>query len=258
MRRDDYTSTGGGEGRFQATHWSAIEEVRKGQEGCARALIGDLLTTYWKPVYCYLRHRGYDNEEAKDLTQGFFHEVVLGRDLIQRADRKKGRFRTLLLQALDRYLVSVHRRKTARKRIPPEKLIPLEAVDLCELPRTFNDLSPEEAFHYAWVASLLDRMILEVRRECCQRGRETHWKLFHDRVLQPIITGKDSPSLEELCDKYGVDATTRVSKMVFLVKMRFQAALKRLLRQSVACETEINAEMQELMRFLAKGQEYRR
>jgi RNA polymerase sigma-70 factor (ECF subfamily) len=257
MRRGDYTSIGGNDGRFQATHWTAIEEVHKGQGRRAQILLGDLLTTYWKPVYCYLRHRGYDNEQAKDLTQSFFQEVVLGRDLIQRADRTKGRFRTLLLRALDRYLVSVHRKETAQKRIPPEKLMPLEAADLRELPEAFDGLDPEEAFHYAWVSNLLDRMILEVKRECCQRGRETHWNLFHERILQPIITGKASPSLEELCRKYDVDATTRASKMVFLVKTRFQAALKRLLRQSVASEAQVDEEMRELMRFLAKRPEYK-
>jgi len=34
--------------------------------------MGEMLKTYWKPVYCYLRCKGYDNEQAKDLTQGFF------------------------------------------------------------------------------------------------------------------------------------------------------------------------------------------
>jgi len=257
MNREEYTSIGGDQRSFQTTCWTAIEEVRAGHARDAQGLIGELLTVYWKPVYCYLRHRGYHNEEAKDLTQGFFREVVLGRELIQRADRTKGRFRTLLLRALDRYLVSVHRKETARKRIPPEKLIPLEAANLSELPGAFNDLNAEGVFHYAWVSNLLDRMIVEVRRECRRRGRETHWNLFHDRVLHPIITGAESPSLEELCRKYGVDATAKASNMIFLVKRRFQAALKRLLRQSVASEAQINEEMLELMKFLAKGRQYR-
>ena len=38
-------------------------------------------------------------EDTKDLTQGFFHEVVLDRNLIQRADQVKGRFRSFLLHA---------------------------------------------------------------------------------------------------------------------------------------------------------------
>ena len=39
-------------------------------------IVDRLLRRYWKPVYCYLRHKGYSNENAKDLTQGFFETVA--------------------------------------------------------------------------------------------------------------------------------------------------------------------------------------
>jgi RNA polymerase sigma-70 factor (ECF subfamily) len=256
MSHEEYTSIGGGQQRFQTTRWTAIEQVRSGRNAHAKRLVGELLDAYWKPVYCYLRHRGYNNEEAKDLTQGFFHEVVLGRELIQRADRAKGRFRTLLLRALDRYLVSMHRKRTARKRIPQERIVSLEDKDLGELPETIGGLSCEDAFHYAWVSELLDRMLLDVEAECRQRGMTTHWGLFHDRILHPIVTGTAPPSLEVLCCRHRVDATTKASNMIFAVKRRFQAALKRLLRESVASEVEVREEIRDLAEFLAKGRQY--
>ncbi len=256
MKSDEYTSIGGSRSTFQTTHWTAIERIRSDDDIRNGALVADLLRTYWKPVYCYLRHKGYDNEQAKDLTQGFFHEVVLGRELIQQADRAKGRFRTLLLRALDRYLVSAHRKKTARKRIPQDRIIPLEDSTFHELPAAAGNLNSEEVFHYTWVCELLDRLLGEVEAECRQRGMAMHWDLFHDRVLHPIITCTEPPPLEQLCRKYGVDVTTKASNMIFSVKRRFQAAMKRLLRKSVASEAQINEEMLELMKFLAKGRQY--
>src|SRR5512136_3003846 len=95
----DQTDMGGTAETFLTTHWSLIEGVQKHADP-DRALIGLLLERYWKPVYCYLRRKGYKNEDAKDLTQGFLHEVVLDRQLIQRADPAKGRFRSFLLHAL--------------------------------------------------------------------------------------------------------------------------------------------------------------
>ena len=256
MKSDEYTSMGGALGSFQATHWTAIERIGSGDDICSAALVADLLRTYWKPVYCYLRHKGYENELAKDLTQGFFQEVVLGRELIQQADRKKGRFRTLLLRVLDRYLVSVHRKDTARKRIPQDRLISLEDFNFHELPETAGNLNSEEIFHYTWVCELLDHLLEEVETECRQRGMAMHWDLFHDRVLSPIIICTESPPLEELCHKYGVASTVKASNMIFSVKRRFRAAMKRLLRKSVASEAQINEEMLELMKFLAKGRQY--
>jgi RNA polymerase sigma-70 factor (ECF subfamily) len=253
MKSDGYTSIGETRGSFQTTHWTAIEQIRSNEDMSSKALVGDLLKSYWKPVYCYLRHKGYNSEQAKDLTQGFFHEVVLGRELIQRADRTRGRFRTLLLRALDRYLVSVHRKETAQKRIPQDKLISMEDTIYGELPEAAGNLNSDEIFHYTWVCELLDRMLEEVEAECRQIGMEVHWDMFSDRVLHPILASTEPLGLEELCRKYGIDATTKASSMIFAVKRRFQAAAKRLLRESVSSEQEIDEEMLELMKFLAKG-----
>ena len=122
MKYNGHTEMGGPGGKFGTTQWTAIGKIHS-DDAHRRDLVGDLLDKYWKPVYCYLRHKGYDNEQAKDLTQGFFNEVVLGRKLIQQADKAKGRFRTFLLFALERHLKSVHRKKTAKKRIPESRVI---------------------------------------------------------------------------------------------------------------------------------------
>lgn len=92
MRPHDYTDMGGTGEVFLTTHWSLIEDI-KSKEDRNEALISLLLERYWKPVYCYLRQKGHNNEQAKDLTQDFFHEVVLNRNLLGRAEQCKGRFR---------------------------------------------------------------------------------------------------------------------------------------------------------------------
>ncbi len=84
---------------------------------------------YWKPVYSYIRCKGYPTEEAEDLTQGFFHEIVLGRGLVQQADGKRGRFRTFLLRCLNRYLADVFRTERTKRHMPPGGLRSLETVN---------------------------------------------------------------------------------------------------------------------------------
>jgi RNA polymerase sigma-70 factor (ECF subfamily) len=256
MKSDQYTSIGEARGSFQTTHWTAIETIKSDDDIISKALIGDLLKNYWKPVYCYLRHKGYDNEQAKDLTQSFFHEVVLGRELIIRADHTKGRFRNLLLTALDRYLVSMHRKETTCKRIPQNKLISLEDAGFKELPAVVDNMNSGEVFQYTWVCEMLDRILEKVEIECRQRGMAMHWSLFYDRVLLPAVTCTKSPSLAELCRKYGVHATTKASSMIFTVKKRIQAATRCLLSESVASEHEIDEEVVELLKFLLEGRQY--
>ena len=130
MKFHDQTDMGGTREAFLTTHWSLIEGIKDGSDKDG-ALIGLLLRTYWKPAYCYLRHKGYDNERAKDLTQDFFHEVVLNRHLVGRADKDKGRFRAFLLYALNQYLINQDRDKRAQKRIPRGSLA---SLDMAELP----------------------------------------------------------------------------------------------------------------------------
>ena len=68
MRPDDYTDMGDTRETFLTTHWSLIDEVSSSDLDKNRALLGLLLSKYWKPVYCYLRRKGYNNEKAKDVS----------------------------------------------------------------------------------------------------------------------------------------------------------------------------------------------
>jgi DNA-directed RNA polymerase specialized sigma24 family protein len=252
------TSMGGKGGRFQTTHWTAIKAMRSADSTQARVLLGELLQRYWKPVYCYLRRRGFDNDQAKDLTQSFFQEVVLDGRLLRSADPAKGRFRTLLLTALDRYLASEYRKRTAQKRLPRDGLIPLEWAQMAELPTAVQNLTCEDSFHYTWVTELLDALLAEVEEECVYRGMELHWTLFYERVVQPILEDRSPPPLADLCFRHGIDEATRASNMIFTVKKRFQRALRRHLRHSVTDKTEVDEEMQALAQFLDRRRQYDR
>ena len=143
MGLDEHTKMGTDQARFLTTRWTLIEDVANNKDN-DHVLIGKLLNNYWKPVYCYLRRLGYDNEEAKDLTQAFFHEVVLGRGLFQRADKSQGRFRSFLLVALKRYVANVRDKEFAQKRIQKSKLVPLDMVNESGFSALRTELTPEE------------------------------------------------------------------------------------------------------------------
>jgi len=245
----DYTDMGGTGAAFLTTHWSLVEKASGDQENENRALIEALLKRYWKPVYCYLRRKGHSNEDAKDLTQGFFHEVVLGHHLFEKADQSKGRFRSYLLMALDRYVRNVRQKQDAQKRIPKEKLVALEEMDISELPAVVSELSEEEVFNYTWVSTLLERVLDRVKEQCQQDGMSTHWRLFRDRVLRPILESADPPGLKELCETYAIKDTGKASNMIITVKRRFQAAMETHLRDLVTSDDQVQGEMEEIRRF---------
>ncbi len=252
MKPKDQTDMGGLRESFLTTHWSLIEGIKKHQDK-DRSLISLLLERYWKPVYCYLRRKGYRNEEAKDLTQGFFHEIVLNRHLVDRADASKGRFRTFLLHALDQFLIDRMRRESAQKHIPKEKLIPLDMSHPPELPQTILERSPEDCFAYAWKSDLLDRTLAQIRAECEQRDQHTHWDLFHDKVLGPMLYDREDEPMKAICTRYGVANESAAFNMLLTVKRRFKTALRRNLASTVAVEDDIDAEWMDILSFFGKN-----
>jgi DNA-directed RNA polymerase specialized sigma24 family protein len=252
MGRDDYTDMGGAEEAFLTTHWSIVEGVASADEGNSRALIESLLDHYWKPVYCYLRRKGRTNDEAKDLTQGFFHEVVLERHLVEKADPEKGRFRSFLLMALNRYLANVRKHDERQRRTPRGKLVPLHMVEPPELSQMAAQANPDDCFNYAWVSALLERVVEDVESNCHREGKTVHWHLFNDRVLAPIMNRTEAVSLKEICAKYGIEDEAKGSNMIVTVKRHFQRLLREHLRKSVLSDDLLAEELNAIKQFFPK------
>ena len=252
-KRRDGTSMGGTRDRFQTTLWTEIANAKTLDETRRREAVNELIQKYWKPVYCYLRRKGRSNESAKDMTQGFFHEVVLGRKLIQQADQAKGRFRTFLLTALDRYATDVYYKETAGKRSSKAQIMPLETNDVASLLETQSKSKPDEVFNYAWASEILDQVLAKVKEDCFKAGRETYWNVFYAKVVTPIICGAETPELRELCVKYGIEDQAKASNMIAYVKGRFRSTMKRYLRQFVQSDSEVENEFNEIFSILSQS-----
>lgn len=242
---------GGIRDKFLSTHWSLVKGIKQ-QEDRKRALMDLLIQRYWKPVYCYLRRKGYPDEQAKDLTQGFFHEVVLSRHLIERADPALGSFRSLLLHALGQYLIDENRKEATGKRIPKDKLVPLDTQDTEILAESIQAFDPEESFNYVWKMDLLDRALNEVKENYMSQGMETHWRLFHDHVLAPTLQGREPSPLKDVLSQYDLENTTVASHMLTTVKRRLQNVLRKQVRQMALTSAAVEEELQEIQKFFQK------
>ena len=109
---------GAGEPReFVTTRWSLILSAAHfgSEEQRVRDALAELCRTYWRPIFSFVRGRGYSIEDAQDLTQDFF-VTILKNDWLQHADRNRGRFRSLLLRSLQNFLINAAEKSHARKR----------------------------------------------------------------------------------------------------------------------------------------------
>lgn len=251
MKRHDTTDLGGGNRAFEETWWTEILHARSPDTQVRRRAVANISARYWKPVYSYVRCRRIDPEKAKDLVQGFFAKVVLGRNLIGRADPAEGRFRTYLLTALDRYMKSVHRETSAKKRAPEGGLLHLEGFEDPALFEPVDCSTPEMAFHRQWVSGLLDQAIAEVREWYLKGGKEGHWNVFRAVVLAPILEDAPVPSLAEVSDQFGIGGKDKAEDMLLTVKRRFQKVLRNRVRLLVASDDEVDREIREMTQALS-------
>src|ERR1051325_684449 len=102
---------------FVTTRWSLIVSAANlgTEEQKARDALAELCRTYWRPMFLFVRARGYAIEDAQDVTQDFF-VTILKKNWLQHADRNRGRFRSLLLKSLQNFLINAAEKSYAHKR----------------------------------------------------------------------------------------------------------------------------------------------
>src|SRR5713101_9889853 len=102
----DQTTQNGGIA-FNTTHWSVVLTAQ-GESPAAQEALEKLCRTYWRPIYSFVRRQGIGPEEAEDITQGFFAQLLERRSLTA-VRKEKGRLRSYLLGALKNFLADEQR-----------------------------------------------------------------------------------------------------------------------------------------------------
>src|SRR5687768_377874 len=139
---------------FPATHWSLVEAAGKGTADDKRRALTTLLSQYLPALRSHLVfRRGRAAGDVDDLLQAFLLSKVIERDLVSRADRTRGRFRTFLLTALDRFVSNQMRDARAAKRWATT--VPLDDAMGCA-----HSTGPaENAFEVEWARQVLRQAI---------------------------------------------------------------------------------------------------
>src|SRR5437879_11681861 len=150
---------------FATTHWSVVLEAQ-GESPGARDALEELCRTYWRPVYAFLRRQGVGPEEAEDITQGFFAQL-LERRKFSSLRKEKGRLRSFLLGALKYFLADERRRATAIKRGRGQRLIPLEelrADERIDMEPT-DPVTAEMIYERRWALTILEHVLSRLKDE---------------------------------------------------------------------------------------------
>ena len=206
-----------------------------------------LCRRYWPPIYAFIRRRGYSQEDAQDLTQEFFARLI-GKDYLQAADAAKGRFRTLLLTAVSRFLVNERERAQAQKR--GGSTIHLSIEQCLEQEEFWNEPveadTPERLYHRCWAQTLLKSVLSRLRGEMESTGAGEKFE-----ALKVFLSGETNvPAGGELAARFQVSEAT-VYSWVHRLRHRYGELLREEVAQTVNSPEEVQDELNHLLNALS-------
>jgi RNA polymerase sigma factor (sigma-70 family) len=247
---------GFGPARFTTTRWSIFSSCSDSanDEEKAQAALAELCKIYWRPVFAFICRQGHSVPDAQDLTQEFFAKVLKGR-LLQSADRNRGRFRSLLLTALQRFLRDQADKHQARKRGGDLRFVSwddwmTEAPSHLSIPEIeSNNWSPERVFDVRWAATIVERALRRLGDECEKHGRR---RVFE--VLSSCLTAdRQDVSYATFARILGIQETA-VKNLVHRLRERYRALLREEVAETVSGENEIDDELRYLCAVLSAAE----
>src|SRR5216110_761429 len=238
------------------TRWSIVLSCTDsdGDEQKAHAALAELCKIYWRPVFAFICRQGHSVPDAQDLTQEFFAMVLKGR-LLQRADRNRGRFRSLVLKALQNFLRDAAAKRHARKRGGDVQFVSwddwmAEAPSQLSIPAQESaSWSPERIFDVRWAATVVERALRQLGDECEKRGRR---RVF-DVLSSCLAAEREDVSYATFARILGLRETA-VKSLVHRLRERYRRLLREEVAQTVGEAKEIDDELRYLCAALAASQ----
>jgi RNA polymerase sigma-70 factor (ECF subfamily) len=238
---DDSTAQNGAVA-FTTTHWSVVLEAQ-GDSPAAQEALEKLCRKYWRPIYSFLRRQGVGQEEAEDLTQGFFVLLLERRDL-SAVRKEKGRLRSYLLASVKNFLADERRRATAIKRGKGERLVPLEALRADEGidMEPADPLTAERIYERRWAATVLDHALNLLKEEYTATANAA---LF-DSLTQLLPDEPGAPSRADIAAQFGMTENA-VAQAFHRFRRRYQSLLREEIAHTVATPGDIDDELSHLI-----------
>ena len=242
---DPDTDIGGPLHRFPVTNHSAIINARSDDQLVRRRAFDTILASYWKPAYKYIRLKWQaGNEDAKDLTQGFFANAF-EKNHFAGYDASKASFQTFLRTCLDGFVAN---ERKAGQRIKRGGDIDHYQLDFAAAENELAlqaavDLNPEDYFHREWVRWMFTIAVDAFRLRCDETGRAVHFQLFERYDLND---DSRAVSYASLANEFGLEPAT-VNNYLAAARRDFRRVVLEKLREITATDEEFRTEARSLL-----------
>ncbi len=239
------TSASSQSGQFNSTRWSLIAEAQAGSER-GRCALQELCELYWFPVYAYCRRRGFQAEDARDLTQDLF-VGILRRDGFAAAIPEKGRFRSYLLAAAKNLIAEQARNRRTLKRGGAVKTWSIDWATAEERLRwePHDTLTPERVFEMKWAKQILADTLAQLDALNSEPARREYYLRLRGYIA---VDSHSIPYGEAARELQVTEAALRVQ--VHRLRKKFRELLRRNVADTLDDSSQIDEELQYLRQCL--------
>ncbi len=234
----------------ESTQWSLIGAALTGDGSRRDSALEKLLGHFAPGLRAYLVYQMHvDPQGVDDLLQDFWADKVLLGELLQTAERGRGKFHVYLRASLRNYVLDCWRRRHAVKRLPDRALGLADQVAEALADRTETHLDLDEISH-GW--NVLVETIDRFREECSDTGRSDLLDVFNSRVLRPAAMGATPVPLDRLARRHNL-TKAQISNLLVTAQRRLSHILREVLAQYVSAD-DLDREVKDLHRqLLAAG-----
>jgi DNA-directed RNA polymerase specialized sigma24 family protein len=241
------------EAGFQPTHWTLVLKAAQSNAPGAASALAELCQLYWYPLYVFARRWGRSPDDAQDLTQGFFLQL-LDKRVLTAADRQKGKFRSFLLATFQHYISGELDRARRLKRGGGCEFVSLDfqsAEGRYKQEPADKTLTPEQLFDARWALTLLNRSMDLLGQEYAAQGRAATFQ-----ILKTFVENSDTtPSYEAAARALGIGLGA-AKTLIYRLRKHYTAILRQEIARTVSDAREVEPEIHALCEALiaSKGQ----
>lgn len=178
--------------------------------------------------------------------------MVLEGSLLKRADPSRGRFRSLLLKAVQNFLIDASIRKRARKRGGDVQFVSWDdwmaeaPSHLSISPNAAETWPAEKIYDVRWAATAVEHALRRLGEECESRGRRRVFDVLSDY----LASERQDVSYQKLAKTLGV-AEAAVKRLVHQLRVRYRELLREEVAQTVEKPDDVDDELRYLCAVLA-------
>ncbi|MBX3744972.1 MAG: sigma-70 family RNA polymerase sigma factor [Verrucomicrobiae bacterium] len=240
-------ASGIGPAEFRTTHWSVVLQAGVGDAPRAADALERLCRAYWRPIYGYVRRRGYGPHEAEDMVQGFF-EGLLRREGLRQVDPAKGRFRSFLLASVNHFLANEWDRSQRLKRGGGCEFVSIDAEEIEGegLGELADEATPERDFERQWARTVLARVVDRLREDYTASGFGARF----EGLREFLLGDPEGASYADAGRRLGMSVAA-VTSAIHRLRVRYREVFRDEIAQTVADPDEVDEEIRHLARALA-------